>query len=64
MELNKKHYEEVEWAKMALDIVQTTYQTQLVSYEVQAQATATLIKKLKEDKQVAEDKTKLGVGRI
>ena len=36
MELNRKCYEETEWEKMTLDRVQATYQTQLMSYEVQA----------------------------
>ena len=64
MELNRQHYEERERAKMALNRVQTTYQTQFLEYEVQAQATAGLIKKLKEEKQVAEDKSKMGLSRI
>ena len=48
MELNRKCYEETEWEKMTLDRVQATYQTQLMSYEVQAQGTAALIKKMNE----------------
>ena len=49
---------------MALDRVQTTYQTQLLKYEMQVQDTAALIKKLKEEKQVAGDSSKLGVCQI
>ena len=60
-ELNQKHYEETEWAKMALDKVQTTYQTQLLNSEVQVQDTATLIKKMKDEKKDSEDNIKLGV---
>ena len=33
MELNKKHYEEVECAKLVLDKIQTTYQHQVIEYE-------------------------------
>ena len=40
MELNKKHYEEVERAKLVLDKLQTTYQTQVIEYEAQAHAVA------------------------
>ena len=64
MELNRQHYEETEWAKMVLNSVQTTYQTQFLEYEVQAQATAGLIKKLKEEKQATEDKCKMGLSQI
>ena len=49
---------------MALDRVQATYQTQLLEYGEHARDTIALIKKLKEEKQRAEDSTKLGVGRI
>ena len=49
---------------MALNRVQTTYQTQLLEYEVQAQATAGLLKKLKEENQAPEDKSKMGLGWI
>ena len=63
-ELTKKHYEEVEQAKMVLDKVQTTYQTKLQDYEVQAKVTTTLMKKLKGEKQATKDGTKLGVERI
>ena len=64
MELSGQHYEEIERAKMALNKVQTTYQTQLLEYERQVQATAGLIKKLKEERQVAEDKSKMGLNWI
>ena len=33
MELNKKHYEEVERAKLVLDKLQKTYQNQVMEYE-------------------------------
>ena len=36
----------------------------MIEYEAQAQAIAALIQKLKNEKQVAEDNTKLGVERI
>ena len=64
MELNKKHYEEVERAKMVLDKLQTTYQNQVLEYEALAQVATALIQKLKNEKQVVEDSTKLGVERI
>ena len=59
-----KHYDELERAKMALDRVQTTYQTKFLDYEVQAQATAALIKKMKDEKQAGEDSINLGMERI
>ena len=59
MELTRQHYEETERAKIALNNVLTTYQTQLLEYGVQAQATIALIKKLKEEKQAVEDKSKM-----
>ena len=34
MELTQQYYEEIERAKMAMDKVQTTYQTQLLEYGV------------------------------
>ena len=64
MELTGPHYEETERAKMALNKVQTTYQTQLLEYREQAQAIAILIKKLKEETQAVEDKSKMGLNRI
>ena len=36
----------------------------MLQYEGQAQATASLIKKLKEERQAAEDKSKVGLNRI
>ena len=63
-QLTAKHYDELEQAKMALDRVQTTYQTKLLDYDVQAQATTTLIKKMKDEKQATEDSIKLGVEQI
>ena len=64
MELTRKHYDEVEWAKMVLDKVEPTYQTKLLDYEVLVNATATLVKKLEDEMQGIEDSTKLGVERI
>ena len=60
MESTKKHYYEVERAKMVLDKLQTIYQTKLLEYEVQAQDTTTILKKLKDEKQASENSTKLG----
>ena len=64
MELQMQHYAETKRATIALNKVQTTYQTQIVHYKSQEAATASLIKKLKEERQVAEDKSKMGLGRI
>ena len=64
LEPNKKHYEEVERAKLVLNKLQTTYQHQVIEYERQAQSTAVVIQRLKSEKQVVEDSTKLGVERI
>mgnify|MGYP000099516629 CR=1 FL=1 len=63
-QLFAKHYDELKRAKMALDRVQTTYQTKLVEYEVQAKATTALIKQLKDKKQATENNMKLGIKRI
>ena len=60
MESTKKHYYEVERAKMVLDKLQTIFQTKLLEYEVQAQDTTTILKKLKDEKQASENSTKLG----
>ena len=49
---------------MALNKVQMTYQTHLMHYQGQAKATACLIKQLNDEKQAAEDKSKMGLGRI
>ena len=49
MELNKKHYEEVERAKMVLDKLQTTYQHQVLQYEGQTQAVVIVIQELKNE---------------
>ena len=64
MELISQHYQELERSKVVLDSVQTTYQTQLMEYEVQAKATTNLIKQLKNEKEATQDKTKLGIKRI
>ena len=61
MELNKKHYEEVERAKLGLHKLQTTYQHQVIEYEGQEQAVAAVIQKLRNERQVAEDIAKFGV---
>ena len=55
---------EVGRAKMVLDRVQTTYQTKLMEYEIQATATTDLIKQLKNEKEAIEDKVKMGIQRI
>ena len=60
MELTLQHHEETERAKMALNKVQT----QLMHYQGQAEATTRLIKQLKDENQAAEDKSKMGLGRI
>ena len=64
MELTQQHYEQTERATMALNKVQTTYQTQFMHYKSQEAATACLIKQLKDEKQAAENKSKMGLGRI
>ena len=64
VELTNKHHEEVEQEKMALDRVQITYQNKFLNYEVQANATIALIKKLKDEKQATKDNTNLEVERI
>ena len=64
LELNRKHYEDAERAKLVLNKLQTTYQHQVIEYERQAQSTAVVIQRLKSEKQVVEDSTKLGVERI
>ena len=48
----------------ALNKVQKTYQTQLMHYKSQEAVTTSLIKKLKEERQAAEDKSKMGLGQI
>ena len=64
----------VTWLTKYLDLVEldtstwinskTTYQHQVIEYEGQAQAVAAVIQRLKSEKQVVEDSTKLGVERI
>ena len=44
MKLVLQHYQEVERSKMAVDKVETTYQTKLIEYEVQAMIAVDLIK--------------------
>ena len=56
MELTLQHRQETECTTMALKKVQKTYQAQLILYQGQAEATARLIKQLKDEKQAAEDK--------
>ena len=64
MELHKQHYEEKERATMVLQRLQNTYQNQLSHYREQEANTVTLIKQLKEERQAAEDKSKMGLERI
>ena len=64
MELHKQHYEEKERATMTLQRVQSTYQNQLSHYREQEAATAKLIEQLKNERQAAEDKSKMGLERI
>ena len=64
LDLQVQHHAETERATMALNRVQTTYQTQLMHYRSQEVATASLIKQLKDEKQAAENKSKMGLGRI
>ena len=63
MYLTIQHHEETERAKMALNKVHRTYQMQLLHYQGQAQATASLIKKL-DEKQATEDKCNMGLNQI
>ena len=49
---------------MALQRVQTTYQNQLLCYKDQEVVTAKRIKQLKDERQAAEDKSKMGLERI
>ena len=60
----KEECEETERAKLVLDKLQTTYQHQVIEYEVQAEAAAAFIQRLKNEKKVAKDSEKLGVERI
>ena len=60
MELILQHYQEVEWSKMILDKVQTTYQTKLLEYKAQAKAVTDFIKQLKNQKEANET----GIKRI
>ena len=64
MKLVLQHYQEVERSKMAVDKVETTYQTKLMEYEIQVTATAKLIKNLENKKEATEDKVKMGIKRI
>ena len=64
MELHKLQHEEKERATMKLQKLQSTYQMSLSHYNDHEAATAKLIKQLKNDRQAAEDKSKLGLERI
>ena len=64
LELNKKHYEDAEWAKRVLNKLQTTYQDQVIEYEGKAQVVAVVIIRLKNEKQEAEESAKLGIDLI
>ena len=54
----------IERSKMVLDKVQTTYQTQGTYYEAQTDVGATLIKKLKREKEAMEEKVSMDIKRI
>ena len=56
--------EEMERTTMVLQRMQSTYQNQLSHYREQEAATTLLIKQLKEERQAAEDKSKMGLERI
>ena len=64
MELVSQHYNEVERSKVLLDRVQTTYQTNLMEYEIQVKATTNLIKQLKSEQEATDVKVKMGIKRI
>ena len=64
MELHKQHYEEKERATMTLQRLQSTYQNQLLHYREQEAATTKLIEQLKNERQGAEDKSKVGLEQI
>ena len=64
MKLTLQDHEEMKHTTMALHKVQTIYQTQLMHYKGQEEAIVRIIKQLKEEKQAAEDKSKMGLGRI
>ena len=51
-------------SKVVLDKVQTTYQTQGTYYEAQTDVGATLIKKLKREKEAMEEKVSMDIKRI
>ena len=42
LELNKKNYDNVEWANLVLNKLQTTYQHQVIEYEGQTQVVVNL----------------------
>ena len=64
MELHKQQHEEKERATMTLQKLQSTYQKSLSHYKEQEAATAKLIEQLKNERQAAEDKSKMGLDRI
>ena len=64
MKLVLQHYQEVERSKMAVDKVETTYQTKLMEYEIQVKAAANLIKQLKTEKEAIDVKVQMGIERI
>ena len=53
----------IEWSKVELDKVWTTYQTQIMNYKVQA-TTAKLIKQVKQEKQAMKERVQMGIKRI
>ena len=64
MDLLLEHNQVVARSKVILDKVQTTYQTRIMDYEVQATTMTMLIKQLKKEKEATEDKVKMGIKRI
>ena len=64
VELMLRHYQVVEQSKKVQDMVQTTCQTKLMEYELQAKATTGLIKQLKNGKEATKDKVKMGIQGI
>ena len=64
MDLHKQQYEEKETTTMTLHRLQSTYQNSLLHYKEQEAATEKLIEQLKNERQAAEDKSKMGLDRI
>ena len=64
MELHKLLYEEKERVTTMLQKLQSSFQNSLLHYKDQEAATVKLIEQLKNERQVAEDKSKVGLDRI